>query len=140
MDDVAVDAVIRRVAEGLGDVVEFVARPGALLRLVVDLVREVVRLDAEDVGPESEEVRLVVVEEMLEFVILRLLVLFAMAVESVEGAADEGMTERVMLVQVLLTATDELKDEQIVEQRPRFLDDDLGDRPVVVAFLARLGM
>ena len=61
-----------------------------------------------------------------------------MAIELIEGSADEGMTERVMFVQVLLAAADELEDEQVIEQRPRFLDDDLGDCPVVVAFLARL--
>ncbi len=108
MHDVAVDIIECGVTEGCGDVVEFVARPGALLLLVVDLVGQVVGITFQQAAVEAEQVGLVEVEN-LELVVPCILVDLTMSVEALECAAHEGVAEGEMLVQVLLAAADELE-------------------------------
>ena len=115
MYDVAIDTVRRGIAESSDNIMQLVARSGAFLRFIVNLVCHIIGVEFPQTAIQLKEARLVEIEEDLELVVLGVRVDFAVLIELFQRAADKPMAEGEVLVQMLLAAHDQFEKEQVVE-------------------------
>jgi len=115
MYDVAIDTVRRGIAESSDNIMQLVARSGAFLRFIVNLVCHIIGVEFPQTAIQLKEARLVEIEEDLELVVLGVRVDFAVLIELFQRAADKPMAEGEVLGQMLLAAHDQFEKEQVVE-------------------------
>ena len=127
-----------RIAVDAGHVVEFDTGPEALASLVEEAVGDVEGVVVDDVALQVEEGVVVVAEEDSLLVVVALVVIEAMVIQASKRALHRVVAQRQVRLETVLQAAHQLVEQDVVHQRPRLLDEDLGQRPVVVAQLESL--
>ena len=135
MHDIAVEIEIIGVIKGRADGVDLVAGPEALALFVEDGGGQFKGILVAYFPIPGVELFGVVAEKVRELIVFGLVQLAAVFVEPAQGILDEIIAQGKAFVELALTAAGEFHDEQVVEQGIGFLDEELGQSPVVVALL-----